>query len=236
MRITLTEDTAILSAMKLSPLEERIHEKSEAPHPWREGDLVQLDPDHPGFRDRAYRERRNAIARIALEYKQGPVPRVDYTAQEGETWRAVWKSLAPLHQKYACAEYRDASDAIRRARASARGRERLAPASDGVHHAAGGGTGRRSHLSRLSLPQRVSRHPVHAPSEPAFLHAGARHRARADRARRDVLRTRLRPVEPRVRQGCRARGRGKPVAGREAVLVHAGVRRLPRKGRPQGVR
>jgi len=99
--------------MKFSPVEERIHEKSAAPHPWREADLVPLDPDHPGFRDRVYRERRNAIARIALEYKEGPVPRVDYTAEEGETWRAVWASLAPLHQKYACAQYRDASGALR---------------------------------------------------------------------------------------------------------------------------
>src|SRR6266849_4627821 len=68
-----------LGAVKLSPAEARIHEKSKTPHPWREGDLVQLDPDHPGFRDAAYRERRNAIARIALEYRVGPVPRVVYT-------------------------------------------------------------------------------------------------------------------------------------------------------------
>ena len=26
--------------------------------------LVRLDPDHPGFRDHEYRERRNAIAKI----------------------------------------------------------------------------------------------------------------------------------------------------------------------------
>src|ERR1700742_5193450 len=55
--------------MKLGPAEERIHELSGAPHAWGEGDLVQLDPDHPGFRDPAYLERRNAIARIALTFK-----------------------------------------------------------------------------------------------------------------------------------------------------------------------
>ena len=31
-------------------------------------DIVQLDQDHPGFRDPAYRARRNEIARIALEH------------------------------------------------------------------------------------------------------------------------------------------------------------------------
>ncbi len=99
--------------MKLSPAEARIHEKSKTPHPWREGDLVQLDPDHPGFRDAAYRARRNAIARIALEYRGGPVPCVVYNQQENETWRAVWASLARLHEKYACAEYRDAAGVVR---------------------------------------------------------------------------------------------------------------------------
>jgi phenylalanine-4-hydroxylase len=99
--------------MKLSSAEARIHEKSKTPHSWREGDLVQLDPDHPGFRDAAYRERRNAIARIALEYRGGPVPCVVYNPQEHETWRAVWASLAPLHEKYACAEYRDAAGVVR---------------------------------------------------------------------------------------------------------------------------
>ncbi len=45
--------------------------------------LVQLDPDHPGFRDPVYRARRDAIARIAFEYRDGdPVPRVDYTEEE----------------------------------------------------------------------------------------------------------------------------------------------------------
>lgn len=93
--------------MKLSKAEERIHEQSGAPHSWSERDLVELDPDHPGFRDAEYRARRNAIARIALDYKGGKVPRVDYTAEENQTWRAVQASLGPLHQRLACAEYRE---------------------------------------------------------------------------------------------------------------------------------
>ena len=104
---------AILSTMKLSKAEERLHERSAAPHPWREADLVQLDPDHPGFRDEAYRSRRNAIARIAVRYASGPVPRVDYTAQEHETWRTVWKHLGDLHDRYASTEYLEAAARVR---------------------------------------------------------------------------------------------------------------------------
>ena len=61
-------------------------------------DLVQLDPDHPGFRDAAYRARRNAIARVAMEYREGdPVPPVEYTADEQGVWRTVWEHLDELN-------------------------------------------------------------------------------------------------------------------------------------------
>ena len=73
-------------------------------------DLVRLDPDHPGFRDPAYRARRNAIARVAMEYREGdPVPAVEYSEDEQGVWRAVWEHLAPLHARYACREYRECS-------------------------------------------------------------------------------------------------------------------------------
>ena len=98
--------------MKLSQAEERIHERSDAPHAWSEGDLVQLDPDHPGFKDPHYRARRNAIAKIAVQFREGPVPSIQYTTEEHETWRTVWKSLAPLHEKYACTPYMDASNLV----------------------------------------------------------------------------------------------------------------------------
>jgi phenylalanine-4-hydroxylase len=49
---------------------------------------------------------RAAIARLAFEYRDGdPVPRVDYTGEEHEVWRSVWRELAPLHERYACATY-----------------------------------------------------------------------------------------------------------------------------------
>jgi len=68
--------------------------------------IIQLDPDHPGFRDAEYRARRNRIARIAMEYEPGtPVPEAPYTPEEHELWRAVRDALGPAHRRHACAEY-----------------------------------------------------------------------------------------------------------------------------------
>ena len=68
--------------------------------------IVELDPDHPGFRDAAYRARRNQIAQLALSYRPGePIPEAPYTAEEHEVWRTIWTALKPAHQTYACAEY-----------------------------------------------------------------------------------------------------------------------------------
>lgn len=68
--------------------------------------IVQLDPDHPGFRDRDYRARRNQIAQIAMKYQPGdPIPDAPYTDEEHQVWRAIWRALEPAQQKHACAEY-----------------------------------------------------------------------------------------------------------------------------------
>jgi phenylalanine-4-hydroxylase len=68
--------------------------------------LVELDPDHPGFRDSAYRTRRNAIAALALDYRSGePIPKAPYTEQENELWRVIIDALAEAHAKHACGEY-----------------------------------------------------------------------------------------------------------------------------------
>lgn len=68
--------------------------------------MVQLDPDHPGFRDHEYRARRNRIAEIALAYRPGEtIPDAPYTAEEHQGWRVVWSALQPAHQEHACAEY-----------------------------------------------------------------------------------------------------------------------------------
>ncbi len=68
--------------------------------------VVQLDPDHPGFRDAEYRARRNEIARIALAYKTGAaIPDAPYAAEDHRLWRVVRDALGPAHRQRACAEY-----------------------------------------------------------------------------------------------------------------------------------
>jgi phenylalanine-4-hydroxylase len=75
--------------------------------------LVELDQDHPGFRDMAYRERRNTIAAIATRYVQGtPVPKAPYTNEEHEVWSQVSSQLAPLHQRHATKEYLEAKASL----------------------------------------------------------------------------------------------------------------------------
>ena len=70
--------------------------------------IVQLDPDHPGFRDQEYRSRRNAIAQIAADYKPGmPIPVAPYTSEEHLLWRQIRDALEPAHRNHACAEYLD---------------------------------------------------------------------------------------------------------------------------------
>jgi len=76
-------------------------------------DIVQLDQNHPGFRDPDYRARRNHIAQQALRWKQGdPVPDVQYTDVEQAVWRTVWEHLAPLHHRHASAEYKVCSSQV----------------------------------------------------------------------------------------------------------------------------
>lgn len=75
-------------------------------------DLVTLDREHPGFRDAAYRARRNAIARVAVDYAGGPVPDVAYSDDEHEVWRLVRDRLDPLHRRCAARTLVDAADRV----------------------------------------------------------------------------------------------------------------------------
>ena len=75
--------------------------------------IVKLDPDHPGFRDKEYRARRNAIAQIAMTYKPGsPIPPAPYTEPEHGVWRTILEALGPAHREHACAEYLECLDRL----------------------------------------------------------------------------------------------------------------------------
>lgn len=50
----------------------------------------ELESDHPGFSDAAYRVRRNYLADVAIKYRHGTlVPMIDYTEEEVKTWLVV---------------------------------------------------------------------------------------------------------------------------------------------------
>ncbi|RKP27162.1 Biopterin-dependent aromatic amino acid hydroxylase-domain-containing protein [Syncephalis pseudoplumigaleata] len=74
-------------------------------------DCEELEPDHPGVCDPAYRKRRREIATIAQHYLHGqPLPRIEYTPTEVETWwdlRAVYRKAKQLYATHACREFRE---------------------------------------------------------------------------------------------------------------------------------
>lgn len=74
---------------------------------------VHLVDGHPGLADPEYQARRNAIAAAALAWRPGqPPPRIDYTETEHEVWRTVCEHLAPLHERYACRPFREATERL----------------------------------------------------------------------------------------------------------------------------
>lgn len=69
-----------------------------------------LEADHPGFNDAAYRQRRQDICTAAMAYKAGtgrvprPIEPVQYHEDETAAWGAVYTRLMKLYPAYACRE------------------------------------------------------------------------------------------------------------------------------------
>ena len=75
--------------------------------------IVELDKDHPGFRDEAYRNRRNQIAKVAYGFNIGDkVPIVEYTKEEHQMWSKVLDDLSYLHKTHACKYFLDSLSLI----------------------------------------------------------------------------------------------------------------------------
>jgi phenylalanine-4-hydroxylase len=67
---------------------------------------AEIDSDHPGFADGVYRERRRAIVAAASSFRYGqPIPRVDYSKEEADTWSTVYTELRGFTRRYAVDAY-----------------------------------------------------------------------------------------------------------------------------------
>ena len=75
-----------------------------------------LEADHPGFHDKKYRERRDALASFAREHQScsTPIDFVEYKDEEIMCWSSIWKEMEPLWEKYACKEFLEGMDLLKK--------------------------------------------------------------------------------------------------------------------------
>lgn len=79
-----------------------------------EGGAQELQADHPGFTDKTYVARRMHLADVAMKFKWNePIPHIDYTESENETWGVVYNELKKIRH-HACREYIDNVEAMER--------------------------------------------------------------------------------------------------------------------------
>jgi hypothetical protein len=65
-----------------------------------------LGPEHPGFHDEDYKERRVMLSRLAKEHSiDDPIPYVEYTPEEVRVWGQVLMELRQLFPKRACSNF-----------------------------------------------------------------------------------------------------------------------------------
>lgn len=65
-----------------------------------------LAPDHPGFHDIQYKNRRTKIATLANKHIiDKPIKNVNYITEEHQVWNTVITNLKDLYPKYACKEF-----------------------------------------------------------------------------------------------------------------------------------
>jgi len=64
------------------------------------------EENHPGFHDPEYRKRREVLASNARTHTwDRPIPFIEYTIDEKETWGRVWDRMEDLWERYACKEF-----------------------------------------------------------------------------------------------------------------------------------